>query len=437
MMSFLRRPTSVRLALALVLAAPAPMVMAGVQDAAPAFPERVIVNLTAEPATSLAFTWRTPRDAAGQGFIEYAPLGPGPDFARHAVRLPAQREAADFVTRDDGPVSADYYSVVLSGLTPSAEYAYRVGREGAWSPWRRTRTAEATNAPFVFLYLGDVQNDIRSMGGLAVRRALSETPDAAFVLYTGDLINRADNDVEWGEWFGMAVDAHASLPSLMTPGNHEYSRPAEGAEQQLAPQWRRQFTLPANGPAPNVMETAYRVDHQGVRLIALDADMFDESPSAAQAQLAWLERELAGAGDRWKVVFLHYPLYSTARGRDSEDLRAALQPILDRHHVALVLAGHDHTYGRGRPHAQGPVYMVSNVGPKQYVLGDIDWAERRGSGIQVYQRVEVTPQSLTVRAYTQDGELYDAFRLDRDGRGPAALTDMRPDRPELLLKTEN
>lgn len=418
------------------LAAAALALAPAAQAQVPGEPERVIVNLTATPAVSLAFNWRAPRDPAGQGFIEYAPLGPGPGFVAEARRLPARREAADFTTRDGQSVSADYYSVTLEGLTPSTRYVYRVGRDGAWSPWRQTRTAAAEARPFTFLYLGDVQNDIRSLGGHAVRRAFRETPDAAFVLYTGDLINRADNDAEWGEWFGMAVDAHAEVPSLMTPGNHEYFRPEGEAGQRLASQWRLQFNLPGNGPSDTVAETAYRVDHQGARLIALDADMFDESEVAAREQLAWLERQLADNPNRWTIVFLHYPLYSTARGRDNEELRAALQPLFDRHGVDLVLTGHDHTYGRGRPHAEGPVYMVSNVGPKQYALGPTDWADRKASGVQIYQQVEVTPERLTVRAYTMDGELYDAFRLDRTGQGAAAFTDLRPARPELILRPE-
>jgi hypothetical protein len=403
---------------------------------AESLPERVIVNLTETPATSLAFNWRA-EAGGGEGFIEYAPLTPGPAYPQTAVRIAAKRTAAAFTTRDQEQVSADYYSVQLTGLTPDTQYVYRVGREGAWSAWRQVRTAAAEARPFTFLYVGDVQNDIRSMGGLAVRRALRQTPDAAFMLFAGDLINRADNDGEWGQWFDMDPHRLAETPSLMTPGNHEYMKP-EGAEaQQLAPQWRLQFNLPDNGPSEWLSETVYRVDYQGVRVISLDADMMDEDPQSARDQLAWLEGQLTDNPARWTVVLMHYPLYSTARGRDGAELRAVLQPVLDRHHVDLVLAGHDHTYGRGRPHDQGPVYMVSNIGPKQYPLGDIDWPVRKGSGIQVFQQIEATPDRLTVRAFTMDGLLYDAFQLDKTGQGPARLTDLKPATPELILRRED
>ena len=388
-------------------------------------PERVIVNLTDAPATSLAFNWRA-APGSGDGFVEYAPLTPGPAFAQQAVRIAAQRSPAAFKTRDGEDVSADYYSARIDGLTPARQYVYRVGKDGAWSPWRQVRTAAAEAKPFTFLYMGDVQNDIRSMGGHAVRRALRETPDAAFMLFTGDLINRADNDAEWGEWFGMAVDSLAETPSLMSPGNHEYMKPQGASAQFLARQWRLQFNLPGNAPVEALSETVYRVDYQGLRLISLDADMMDESAESARAQIAWLERQLAENPGRWM-----------AQGRDQSELRTALQPLLDRHGVDLVLAGHDHTYGRGRPHPQGPVYMVSNVGPKQYPLGDLSWTTRKGSGIQLYQQIEVSPTRLTVRAYTMDGVLYDAFQLDKAAKGPAALTDLTPKTPELILRKDD
>jgi hypothetical protein len=81
--------------------------------------------------------------------------------------------------------------------------------------------------------------------------------------------------------------------------------------------------------------------------------------------------------------------------------------------------------------------MVSNIGPKQYPLGDIDWPVRKGSGIQVFQQIEATPDRLTVRAFTMDGLLYDAFQLDKTGQGPARLTDLKPATPELILRRED
>jgi hypothetical protein len=55
----------------------------------------------------------------------------------------------------------------------------------------------------------------------------------------------------------------------------------------------------------------------------------------------------------------------------------------------------------------------------------------------VFQQIEVTGDRLTVRAWTMDGALYDAFRLDKSGEDPARLTDLRPATPELILRRED
>jgi LPXTG-motif cell wall-anchored protein len=67
------------------------------------------------------------------------------------------------------------------------------------------------------------------------------------------------------------------------------------------------------------------------------------------AQLAWLERELASARSDpaidWIVVFVHFPVMSTAGGSDL-GVRQTFQPLWDRYGVDLVLTGHSHDYER-------------------------------------------------------------------------------------------
>jgi hypothetical protein len=104
------------------------------------------------------------------------------------------------------------------------------------------------------------------------------------MLHAGDLINRHDRDVEWGEWFYAGNFIHATVPSVMTPGNHEYSR-----DIKLSPQWRRQFNLPLNGPK-GLEETCYVVNYSNLKVISLDAELIDESPEYLEKQRLGLIR---------------------------------------------------------------------------------------------------------------------------------------------------
>lgn len=396
-------------------------------------PQRLIVNPTEDPSRGFAVTWRM-EAGAGKGLVEYAEATPGPAFEDAVQTVMADSEVMQYVPRNGGPVSATAHSAVVQGLKPETLYVYRVGDGRTFSAWRQIRTAAATAKPFSFLYFGDVQNEVESHGSRVMRMARRLAPDAALALYAGDLINRSDADREWGEWFDMAPDLHAELLTLPSPGNHEYGPQIEG-RPSLAPQWRQQFTLPRNGP-PGVAalsETVYQVDYQGVRFLSLDADAISDFPDLADATLKWLEARLTDNPNLWTVVFLHYPIYSTAKGRDNAELRAALEPVLQKHGVDLVLQGHDHTYARGRKGA--PVYVVSVAGPKQYVGGERDWASRKATGVQLFQAIGVDGAELIYRAYTATGALYDAFRLSKPAPGkPARLIDLAPKSAELDLK---
>ncbi len=40
------------------------------------------------------------------------------------------------------------------------------------------------------------------MWSRVIREAYSDAPKAKFMIHAGDLINNAEKDAEWGEWFG-------------------------------------------------------------------------------------------------------------------------------------------------------------------------------------------------------------------------------------------
>ena len=194
-------------------------------------------------------------------------------------------------------------------------------------------------------------------------------------MHAGDLINRYDRDLEWADWFYAGGFIHAMIPSVMTPGNHEY-----GKEGDLSPQWKPQFNLPENGPS-GLEETCYFVDYPLVKVISLDAEQIDESIYYRDLQKSWLDSLLRTNEAPWVVVTLHYPVFSTKPERDNVELRAHFKPIFDQYGVDIVLQGHDHAYGRGmaanvadgqntRDAKSGTMYVVSVSGPKMYDIAN-------------------------------------------------------------------
>jgi hypothetical protein len=419
------------LALALLLGAALSPACAGAADApvvapmplAPATvsPERIILNLTADPASEMAITWRSAPSLAGQ--VQYARATNSPDYVKAPTTVPAVTDDATLAVREDPAFRAAYHSAVLKGLEPDTVYAYRVGDGTHWSEWLQFHTAAKTNAPFRFIYMGDMQNNILSEASRTLRMAFRHAGDAAFVIHAGDLINKHDSDAEWGEWFAAGGFLYAQTPQMPTPGNHEYVRDEKArAGSSINGQWRRQFTLPLNGPAevPASAETNWYTDYQGLRLISIDSMQVDRDEKARKSIVQWLDRLLANNPSRWTVLFLHFPLFSSEPGRDNPKVRAALKPLVDKYKVDLVLQGHDHGYARGAIGPNGPTsdnagstYAVSVAGPKMYDVGTLPWARKSASRTQAYQVIDVSPAALTYSAFTATGEPLDHVVLQK------------------------
>ena len=402
-----------------------------------ATPDRIILNLTHDPLSSVAVNWRTDTTQI-TGVVEVAEASDGPQFLGSTRRINARTELLTVSPADEPTVVAHYHAAIIDSLQPAGQYVYRVGEGAYWSEWFQLQLPDPEHKALSFLYFGDAQNDVKSMWSRVVREAYKTMPDVDFMLHAGDLINRYNRDIEWGEWFYAGSYIHATIPSVMTPGNHEY-----GGEVELSPQWRPQFNLPANGPR-GLEETCYQVNYPNLKIISLDAEQIDESDYYRERQAQWLDSVLQHDPRPWTAITLHYPFYSTKPNRDNEALRQHFKPIVDRHRVDIVLQGHDHAYGRGMVSnvasgskvvagASGTMYVVSVSGPKMYDISDDPWMDRRARNIQLFQLISIEGDELRYQAFTATGELYDAFRLQKRSGKPNVVINDIPNTPE---KTE-
>jgi 3',5'-cyclic AMP phosphodiesterase CpdA len=97
---------------------------------------------------------------------------------------------------------------------------------------------------------------------------------------------------------------------------------------------------------------------RGIRFFALDSGYPDRE------QLVWLEKELSGSTDRWKIAFFHHPIYSSGdRHGSNVPLRNAIEPIFLKHGVSAVFSGHEHFYERLHPQ-NGITYFTSGAAAK-------------------------------------------------------------------------
>ncbi|OWK29921.1 purple acid phosphatase family protein [Sphingomonas mucosissima] len=405
-------------------------------------PDRIVLTPAADASRGAAVAWRTdPRQTQAVAEIGVALDSPG--TARDKRQVSGTSFPLDAV---NGP--SIYHQVRFAGLQPGTAYVYRVKGADGWSEWLPFHTPAASPAPFTFLYFGDTQNRILEVASRVIRQAFRSTADPALVVHAGDLVAQREekaHDDEWGEWAAAGGYNYATIQQLPATGNHEYvdvPGPAGQENRLIGPHWQPSFTLPRNG-APGAEATSYFVDWQGVRFIVLDGTSALDLGTLA-SQTRWLDATLAASKARWNVVLFHQPIFTCARPNDTEELKAAWKPIFEARGVDLVLQGHDHCYSRltseqGRDasnraraagRVQGPVYLVSVVGSKMYALNDraATQPDRVAEDTELYQRIDVDGDRLTLRSFTATGRLYDGFRLNkrRDGRNRLEVLSDRP-----------
>lgn len=232
----------------------------------------------------------------------------------------------------------------LHGLKAGSIYCYEVGdATGPLTNRTGFKTAPAADdaAPVRFLAFGD------SGGGGADQHALLEqmyTVPFDLMIHTGDLAYDSGTIAQFEDnVFGVYADLFRNIPFFPAAGNHEY-------KTLSAAPFRGVFNLPGNSG-----EKWYSYDWGRVHFVALDT----EADYATQA--TWLDSDLAATTLPWKIVYLHKPPYSSGMHGSDMSLRQRLEPVLQKHHVQLVLAGHDHDYERIKPQ-NGIMYVVTGGG---------------------------------------------------------------------------
>ncbi len=282
----------------------------------------------------------------------------------------------------------------IEGLEPDTIYCYAIANGSPLETATGFRTAPAADdaTPVRFLAFGD------SGGGGSDQKALFDQMfdfPYALIVHTGDLAYDSGALSEFeANVFGIYQELFRNIPFFPAAGNHEYNTAS-------AAPFRSVFALPGDSG-----EKWYSYDWGRVHFAALDT----EASYATQA--AWLDEDLAASTLPWKIVYLHRPPYSSGEHGSDTSLRNALAPVLEKHHVQLVLSGHDHDYERTLPQ-NGVEYVVTGGGGRgTRPVGSSSFTAFSAEVIHfVYG--EVLEDQLTLHAVDATGTEFDSVVIDR------------------------
>jgi hypothetical protein len=314
------------------------------------------------------------------GIVSRAPNGaPGaPHAARRRLRIAASYRAFRYVT------------VVLAALL--------VGLGLAGHP-------AAPAAPFFFIQLTDPQFGMttgnadfeQETANLEFAVSTANRLRPAFVIVTGDLVNRTGDAAQIAEYRRILGRLNPDIRVYSIPGNHDVGN--EPTPETLAA-YTRQF-----GP-----------DHFSFKVgsfvgIALDSCLVyapKNAPNAAAQQEQWFGAELERArrdGARHIVVFQHHPLFISNAVEPGQyenipvEARAGFLGLLHASGVREVFGGHYHQNALAR---DGDVEVVT-TGPIGMPL----------RGAKSGMRIAVVRDSGIEHRYYDLGELPNRVALDK------------------------
>lgn len=391
----------------------------------------------------------------------------------HTPWIPAVRvQNRRVLLRDTKPFRI--YEAELDQLTPGAEFDYRVTRNGAPVFTARGKAIAAPNASVRFALLGDTGQGTRGQKRTIYQMHRAQ-PDAAVV--TGDLVYPSGRLKHYTEhWFPFFNAGEASSETgapftrarltAAVPGNHDFEECLHLGAKPDCLAYFHVWSQPINGPGnhipvkgPTVDVSAFKqlagprfpqgasfsFDYGPVHWTMLDSNNFMDWTTPALRD--WLERDLAAAHTPWKFVVLHHaPFHSSRKHAEQQRLRV-LAPLFEKHGVAIVFSGHVHNYQRTHairftPDAQishplgnrdripgkavrdpkGVIYLLTGAGgaglhdddltgrPAAWQAFTAKLEARRHS----FTQLDVTPQRVTLRQISEDGNELDFLELARE-----------------------
>lgn len=190
----------------------------------------------------------------------------------------------------------------------------------------------------------------------------------------------------------------SSVPFLPNMGNHDMKPSPE--------EYFRRFPYIEDG-------RYYKASYRNLDVFSVDTN---QSVSPGSPQHAWLEQALAGSTAPWKVVSIHHPMMSVLSKfhyRETSKLPGDLGPLLAKHGVDLLVAGHEHWYERSRPLNEAGTVQVTVGGGGgalyPFFYPQTKWSATRDLDFGHVDFEVRGDKELVGRYVTRDGSVQDTF----------------------------
>jgi len=367
-------------------------------------PRLVHLGIMSDPRTSMVVQWRTVDETTRVTQIRYAP---GADLPADALTETAS--GIEFGYDATGATIYRVHQAHLCGLEPGTAYSYQVGSKGHFSPVYTFRTAPdvtaTPDAEVVFGFVGD-SRDGYDVWEQAAAQLAQRTPD--LLLFSGDAVTVGITQHEWEEFLGRAEALLATVPIVFAHGNHEVNSTPYFA----------QFAMPGD-------QENFGFDY-GHAHVTVANDTPADPGALTGSTVDFLRADFeASTAARWKLLMHHQPMWSASNHGSNMTLRAAWQPLVDQHHLDLVLNGHEHELELTKP-LVGDAVMSSMDNATVYLVGGGAGAELYANGSDYWTAYSEKTHNAAVIRVRRDQLALEVFRPDGTLIPAAGFTKTKP-----------
>ena len=132
-------------------------------------------------------------------------------------------------------------------------------------------------------------------------------------------------------------------------------------------------------------------------------------------QLLWIEKDLASSKKRWKFLVYHEPGWSAGGSYahpNNTMVQRYLQPLMERYHVSMAFAGHNHYYARALVNGVHHI-TTGGGGAPLYSPGKNFPNVITSSKANHFCKVEIVDNMLKFSAVKPDGTEIDTFTINK------------------------
>jgi hypothetical protein len=331
----------------------------------------------ADPSRTAVFTWQT-NDKVRAARVRFGGAPSTLTESRPGYSWTTPAPESGFGSNEP---ETYMHEVHVCGLEPAHTYYYQVGG-GTPEVWSATQsfTTVPTDGKITIGISGDARDRVE-VWQIAQRRM--RDLGVALQLTTGDLVFIGPEESLLDTWLGAIWKDPADPSRFITLGQQSILFIAGNHEAESV-RFYANVAMPGEG---EYAESYASFDVGNTHFV-----MVDDQPVAAlegsdqgKVILDWLEADLGRAeANRAKVPFVvalsHRGLYTTSMHAQDGDVlvaRKLLAPIYDKHHVDIVVNGHDHVFERTKPLRAGadpagqPMIMPPGQGTQYVVVAGV------------------------------------------------------------------